>query len=360
MNNFTAVYGLVFLVTSLISAILSSKFLSAIPIIVKLLVSSVLRLVAFIALFLAFLVPSNYLAFLLTLVSSALLGCITSVDVAALLDFLKDFPEFCTEAFNSGMGVASVAGSGIMIGSSSQNIKFSVVALGLIPTIIVMLLAYFWMAYLKKCSENYDEEEFKKNQENELLLSEDEPPKKKEKEPEQNPITTKNALSVFLVGIRWYLNIFLGLLLTNLCFQSFIDRATMHVSQEPGFLNKNSFMILMMSSSVGAFIGKQSLLCFEINKIEIGNLLLAVLVVAFGVMTLLGVSNIFGQIGIVCFVGAISWVVLNQATKFILNDENIDKKNKNVAMALKEVMNQGAVLIAYVCAVLIATLLLPY
>ena len=255
MNNFTAVYGLVFLVTSLISAILSSKFLSAIPIIVKLLVSSVLRLVAFIALFLAFLVPSNLLAFLLTLVSSALLGCITSVDVAALLDFLKEFPEFGTEAFNSGSGVASVVGSGIMIGSSSQNIRFSFVALGLIPPIVVMLLAYLWMDYLKKCSNNYDQEEFKKNHEDELLLSEDEP-KKKEKEPEQNEITTTNALSVFVVGIRWYLNIFLAILLTNLCFQSFVDRATMHVSQEPGFFNKNSFMILMMSSSVGAFIGK--------------------------------------------------------------------------------------------------------
>ena len=175
------------MLTSIVASFVTSKYFSNANAGTMIFVSTACRTLSFLTLYIAFIVPNLNVGFWMSIASTALLGCFTSVDKLVFQTFLKDFPHFCFSSYSSGSGFSGLMGALILIFAPEIGLGFKYIALSLVPSNLVFLGLYLWMEYLRSCSNDYyNNNKEKKNLENKELLSKENDNDKNEEKSEND------------------------------------------------------------------------------------------------------------------------------------------------------------------------------
>ena len=92
---------------------------------------------------------THEISFWLSLVSSVMLGTVSSLGESTTLGFCKGFPSTVVGFFGSGTGFAGVFGSGMILILQSAGLSNGTIFFIIMPSVIPYFLSFWWISRMK-------------------------------------------------------------------------------------------------------------------------------------------------------------------------------------------------------------------
>ena len=370
--------------------ILNSFFLMKVNHMYKMTFIAVCWSIAFFIYFLAFQVPIDK-GFVLAIIATLLEGSFTSVAMNTISGFLKAFHPGSIGGLTSGVGFSGLVISVFYLVVQSF-LEFQWICLIVIPSFLIYLVAFYWMISLKAQVEKdvakfkkfkietlmiiqrdtlygsqRDQEEVEVEVESNAKYSKLREEKKVLEEPQKNEIIDKEAkvnnnlsLKAFqsvIQTVGWPIfNLSCVFFIKYFCMNCISDLSTQDESEDPTYIQKNAYAIVIIGYHVGSFSGKSTLPFFVLKKIEFASAIMTIFLFSYAPFVYYVEVPIWGQFLAMVFVGFVGGVAYCSCFYLILENKDLEKKNKELAMFINNFMNDIGIEIATLVAIIISSL----
>ena len=325
------------------------------------------------------------LAFFLTLIPAVIMGTGLSFGETTFLGYIRTFPEDYVSGWSSGTGFAGVCGASLSLLFKLINEDFDLKYLYLIMSpITVLYFLSFYITYkikkniddknnsAKEMIEYVEEEENEENKDIEIrknlpensdgLLEAENNAVRATDVSKNKKMSFKNFPLAFKYGKRYILNLFIVYFLEYTVCSGFSERANTfkYINSKNMFFEKAQYETFLLCYQIGVFISRSSLFIFKhLAFIELLNIFQFINFIFWFIEAEKGIiSNQWICFSTLIFLGICGGGVYVVCLYYILNDNKIPLKYKELCLNIGTIFNDlGVLLSSIVCIILDNTIM---
>lgn len=294
---------------------------------------------------------------------SLLFGAGSALGEAVILGFLKTFPGQAIGYFASGQGMAGIMGTLFFIVLRPLGLPDTAIYILVIPTVLPYLIAFIWLDNEKKTYPYVHHAEELPDSETANTLAIVNQNLQTEGVVDNQHLTWQNFLVIFRKS---------GLLISNLVLIVFMSltiitsltvaQASLIHDEKPEradeMIYKSSFVIFQLCFQIGVFLGRSSLSMLKIEQVWIMSVLMSGVFIFYLVNSIwLLVSNIFALYAVMVLVGLLNGTSFVNVFYQLKMSRKLRKTEKELAINLAAMFNDGAILLASVFSLFLSILI---